>query len=78
MNMANAPEAPISLPRRRILTDDVTDAEADAVDLIVMSTHAYTGPPRALLGSVADAVVRHSACPVLLVHRARPGTPTVD
>jgi hypothetical protein len=40
------------------------------VDLIVMSTRALTGPARALLGSVADAVVRTSHCPVLLLHRA--------
>jgi nucleotide-binding universal stress UspA family protein len=34
-----------------------------------MSMHAVTGPARALLGSVADAVVRTSHCPVLLVKR---------
>jgi nucleotide-binding universal stress UspA family protein len=46
-------------------------AMADEVeaDLIVMSTQALTGPARALLGSVADAVVRSAHCPVLLVHR---------
>ena len=38
-------------------------------DLIVMSTDALTGPARALLGSVADAVVRTAHCPVLLMHR---------
>jgi nucleotide-binding universal stress UspA family protein len=53
---------------------DVADtivAMADEVesDLIVMSTQALTGPARALLGSVADAVVRRAHCPVLLVHR---------
>jgi nucleotide-binding universal stress UspA family protein len=42
--------------------------EADA-DLIVMSTHAYTGPARALLGSTADALVRTAKRPVLLVRR---------
>jgi nucleotide-binding universal stress UspA family protein len=54
---------------------DVSGAIADAAkeadaDLIVMSTHALTGPARALLGSVADAVVRGSPCPVLLVKRS--------
>lgn len=44
-------------------------ADRDAVDVIVMSTHALTGPARAVLGSVADAVVRNAHCPVLLVHR---------
>jgi nucleotide-binding universal stress UspA family protein len=46
-------------------------AEKGSVDLIVMSTQALTGPARALLGSVSDAVVRHSHCPVLLLHRQR-------
>lgn len=39
------------------------------VDLIVMSTHALTGPARAVLGSVADEVVRTSNRPVLLMRR---------
>jgi nucleotide-binding universal stress UspA family protein len=41
-------------------------------DLIVMSTHGRTGLSRALLGSVADAVVRDSGKAVLL-HRPVPG-----
>jgi nucleotide-binding universal stress UspA family protein len=40
-------------------------------DLIVMSTHALTGLQRAVLGSVADEVVRTAGCPVLLLRRAR-------
>jgi nucleotide-binding universal stress UspA family protein len=36
-------------------------------DLIAMTTHGRTGLRRALLGSVADAVVRSAPCPVLLV-----------
>ena len=47
----------------------VQAADEHASDLIVMSTEARTGLGRAVLGSVADAVVRASACPVLLVHR---------
>ena len=42
--------------------------EAD-VDLIVMSTHARSGPVRTVLGSVADEVVRRGQRPVLLVRR---------
>jgi nucleotide-binding universal stress UspA family protein len=41
-----------------------------AADLIVMSTRARTGPARAVLGSVADAVVRQAQPPVLLVPHA--------
>ncbi|MBV9135079.1 MAG: universal stress protein [Chloroflexi bacterium] len=39
-----------------------------------MSTHALTGPARAVLGSTADAVVRSAPCPVLLVRRAESST----
>jgi nucleotide-binding universal stress UspA family protein len=38
-----------------------------AADLIVMGTHGHTGLARALLGSVAEAVVRAAACPVLTI-----------
>jgi nucleotide-binding universal stress UspA family protein len=37
------------------------------VDLIVLTTRGRGGLGRLLLGSVADAVVRHAPCPVLLV-----------
>ena len=43
-------------------------AERDpAFDLIVIGTHGRTGGARILLGSVAEAVVRHAPCPVLTV-----------
>jgi nucleotide-binding universal stress UspA family protein len=49
-------------------TIDAVAEETDA-DMVVMSTHALTGPARAVLGSVADSVVRTSRRPVLLVRR---------
>jgi nucleotide-binding universal stress UspA family protein len=36
-----------------------------AIELIVIGTHGRTGIRRVLLGSVAELVVRHAACPVL-------------
>lgn len=44
---------------------------ADQLDagLIVMSTHALTGPARDILGSVAGAVVRETPRPILLLRR---------
>jgi nucleotide-binding universal stress UspA family protein len=45
-----------------------TEHEAD---LIVMGTHARRGLPRAILGSVAERVVRTSEVPVLTVHGPR-------
>jgi nucleotide-binding universal stress UspA family protein len=44
-------------------------AEQHSADMIVMSTHGLVGLPRAVLGSVADAVVRTAACPVVLIRR---------
>ncbi len=41
-----------------------------AIDLIVMGTHGRTGLKHVLIGSVAEKVVRHAVCPVLVV-RAR-------
>ena len=38
-------------------------------DLIVMGTHGRVGRLHALVGSVAEAVVRSSQCPVLTVRR---------
>lgn len=37
------------------------------VDVIVMGTHGRTGVSHALLGSVAEAVLRRAPCPVLTV-----------
>ena len=37
------------------------------VDLIIISTHGYTGLKHALLGSTTERVVRHAPCPVLVV-----------
>lgn len=36
------------------------------VDMIVISTHGRTGLKHYLLGSVAESVVRHAPCPVLV------------
>jgi nucleotide-binding universal stress UspA family protein len=37
------------------------------IDLIVLGSHGRTGLLRVLLGSAAEAVVRHADCPVLVV-----------
>jgi len=50
-------------PHREILRK----AERERVDLIVMGTHGRTGLEHLVLGSVAEKVVRLSACPVLTV-----------
>jgi nucleotide-binding universal stress UspA family protein len=44
-----------------------TSREVNA-DLIVIATRGYTGIKHMFLGSTAERVVRHSSCPVLVVH----------
>lgn len=43
-------------------------AKEEKADLVVMGTHGRHGLARALLGSVAEKVVRTAPCPVLTVH----------
>lgn len=38
-------------------------------DVIVVGSHGRHGIPRVLLGSVAEAVMRHAECPVLVIRR---------
>lgn len=38
-------------------------------DLIVMPSHGYHGVKRLLLGSVAERVLRHANCPILVLRR---------
>jgi nucleotide-binding universal stress UspA family protein len=40
-----------------------------AADLIVIGSHGHKGLERLLLGSVAESVVRHATCSVLVVRR---------
>jgi len=45
----------------------VAEAQGEQADLIVMGTHGRSGLSHVLLGSVAEAVIRKAACPVLTV-----------
>jgi nucleotide-binding universal stress UspA family protein len=46
--------------------DSITD-EAKNYDLVICGSHGRTGLSRALIGSVAEKIVRTSPCPVLMV-----------
>jgi nucleotide-binding universal stress UspA family protein len=64
----------LQLRRRRQFDDEVILAytllaaarECEA-DMIVIGTHGRSGTSRLVLGSTAESVVRHAACPVLVV-----------
>jgi nucleotide-binding universal stress UspA family protein len=48
--------------------EEIVDAAAtERASLVVMGTHGRTGLARALLGSVAESVVRRAPCPVLTI-----------
>jgi len=47
-------------------------ARTQRADLIVMGTHGRTGVAHALLGSVAERVLRKAPCPVLTVRADEP------
>jgi len=48
----------------RLIIDAI---KANAIDLIVMSTHGRSGLQRMMLGSVTEKILRHSHCPVLVI-----------
>ena len=50
-------------------------ADQPNVDLIVTSTHGRTGFKHAIMGSVAEHVVRYAECPVLVVPSCSPPNP---
>jgi nucleotide-binding universal stress UspA family protein len=50
--------------------EEIVDAATrERADLIVLGTHGRGGLDRALLGSVADRVIRRAPCPVLSVRK---------
>ncbi len=50
--------------------DIVRIANEESADLIVIGTHGRSGLKRVLMGSVAEAVMRHASCPVLTLKEA--------
>ena len=50
----------------------VDTAAAVGADLIVMTTHGYSGFTRWMLGSITERVLRGASCPVLAVRQAIP------
>lgn len=74
---AVTPSDPAVAHEHRMLTGDpagaITElAKAEDCDLIVMSTHGRTGLGRALMGSVAEVIVRRASCPVLTLKAKQP------
>ncbi|AAM01359.1 universal stress protein [Methanopyrus kandleri] len=58
----------VGIPWREIVREAEDDEE---INLIVMGSHGRTGPEHAILGSVAENVIRHSPVNVLVVKREK-------
>lgn len=74
---AVVPSDPAVPFEHRMITGDpageiVALAQQEKADLIVMGTHGRTGLGRLLMGSVAEAVVRRSPCPVFTFKENKP------
>ena len=52
--------------------------ETQQADILVISTHGLTGVKRALLGSVAERLVREAPCPVITLKNTEPALKTVS
>jgi nucleotide-binding universal stress UspA family protein len=50
-----------------IVGEIIEFADKEKVDLIILGTRGRTGFKKLLLGSVAEGVVTHSSCPVMVV-----------
>jgi nucleotide-binding universal stress UspA family protein len=63
-----------TLVRHGVAFDEITKAARElCVDMIVISTHGYTGLKHVVMGSTAERVVRYAGCPVLVVRERECG-----
>ena len=61
------------LARGGDVASTIVDTAVDnQVDLIVLTTHGYSGITRWMLGSVTERVLRSAPCPVLVIRHDRP------
>lgn len=48
----------------------------ESIDLLIISTHGQTGWREAILGSIAEKVVKQAECPLLLLRTVKPAVKT--
>jgi nucleotide-binding universal stress UspA family protein len=50
-----------------VIDEICEESSRTGIDLVVTSTHGCTGFKHAVIGSVAEHVVRHAECPVIII-----------
>ncbi|HEY8517529.1 MAG TPA: universal stress protein [Candidatus Binatia bacterium] len=65
--LANLPGATVSVRLGRPAEEIVAAGGKGRSNLIIVGTHGRSGLSHLFMGSVAERVVRHAACPVLVV-----------
>jgi nucleotide-binding universal stress UspA family protein len=75
---AALPAKPWHFLREGHPADEIVAAAREwGASYIVIGTHGRTGVSRLLMGSTAEAVVRHAPCPVLIIPATASVAPTV-
>ncbi|MCG6957482.1 MAG: universal stress protein [Gemmatimonadetes bacterium] len=62
----------------RVAEQIAEHATGVGADMVLMTTHGHTGVSRMWLGSVADALIRETTLPVLVIHPGDEGTVPKD
>lgn len=70
--LAKLPNASVAVRLGRPADEIVAAGGKGRSNLIVVGTHGRSGLSHLLMGSVAERVVRHAACPVLVVPTRKP------
>jgi len=63
------PELPLEVRFGHAAEEIVDYAAVVSADVIVLPSHGFHGVKRFVLGSVAEQVIRHAGCPVLVLRR---------
>lgn len=61
------------LEGREVADELVMYADEVATDMILLTSHGYSGVSRLWLGSVADEMIRRSTLPMLVIHQSEKG-----
>jgi len=77
-SMANGTRVEATLLEGNVAEEIAAYADSVDADMVLITTHGHTGVSRMWLGSVADALVRMTSLPLLIIHPAHGGHVPAD